>query len=189
MSFKALAAFCLRLLRPPTSRQVPQRKPQSCSPRAWLITASHCGQILTKISHFEEVTVERFDTQHFTMEQQIQLTGNSVSSLKGIRFGQHGLAYVIPSTTQSQTSQIFLIRGPFVLPAEGVANAVPTLGSTQSILAAGRGNVYLSVRGTGFLPGAVVLWMDPREQPPSSITLTCRWRSRLPIFQARKPLL
>ena len=102
--------------------------------------------------------LERFDTQHFTLEQRIQLPGNSISGLKGIRFGQDGLAYVIPNTTQSQASQIFLIRGPFVLPAEGAVNAAPTLSATQSTLSAGSGNVYLSVTGTGFLPGAVVLW-------------------------------
>lgn len=102
--------------------------------------------------------LERFDTQHFTMDQQIQLPGNSVSGLAGIRFGQDGLAYVIPSTANSQSPQIFLLRGPFVLPAEGVANPAPNLSSTQSTLSVGSGNVYLSVTGTGFLPGAVVLW-------------------------------
>lgn len=74
-----------------------------------------------------------------------------------MRFGQDRLAYVVPSTTNLQTPQIFLIRGPFVLPAEAVANSAPML-STQSTLSVGSGNIYLSVTGTGFLPGAVVLW-------------------------------
>jgi hypothetical protein len=103
--------------------------------------------------------LERFDTQHFTQEQQIQLPGNSVSALPGIRFGQDGLAYVIPSTTTSQPPQIFLISGPFVLPAEAASNAAPSLSSTsQSTITVGTGNLYLTVTGTGFLPGAVVLW-------------------------------
>jgi uncharacterized repeat protein (TIGR01451 family) len=103
--------------------------------------------------------LERFDTQHFTQEQQIQLPGNSVSSLPGIRFGQDGLAYVVPNTTTSNTPQIFLLRGPFVVPAEATTNPAPTLSSTdQATIAVGSSNLYLNVTGTGFLPGAVVLW-------------------------------
>lgn len=103
--------------------------------------------------------LERFDTQHFTLEQQIQLPGNSVSALTGTRFGQDGLAYVVPNTANSQTPQIFLIRGPFVLPAESAVNAVPVLTSaSQSTITAGSGNLYLTITGTGFLPGAVVQW-------------------------------
>ena len=103
--------------------------------------------------------LERFDTQHFTQEQQIQMPGNSVSSLPGIRFGQDGLAYIVPGATNSQTPQIFLMRGPFVVPAEGVTNPAPTLSSTnQTSIAVGSGNLYLTVTGTGFLPGAVLLW-------------------------------
>jgi hypothetical protein len=103
--------------------------------------------------------LERFDTQHFTQEQHIQLPGNSVSSLPGIRFGQDGLAYVVPSTTTSKTPQIFLLRGPFVVPAEATTNPAPILSSTdQATIAIGSSNLYLTVTGTGFLPGAVVLW-------------------------------
>jgi hypothetical protein len=103
--------------------------------------------------------LERFDTQHFTLEQQIQLPGNSVSALSGTRFGQDGLAYLVPNTATSQTPQIFLIRGPFVLPAEAATNAPPTLtNANQSTIAVGSGNLYLTVTGTGFLPGAVALW-------------------------------
>jgi trimeric autotransporter adhesin len=103
--------------------------------------------------------LERFDTQHFTLEQQIQLPGNSVSALIGTRFGQDGLAYVIPNTATSQTPEIFLIRGPFVLPAEAATNPAPILTSaSQSTITVGSGNLYLTVTGTGFLPGAVALW-------------------------------
>lgn len=103
--------------------------------------------------------LKRFDTQHFTQEEQIQLPGNNVSFLPGIRFGQDGLAYVVPNTATSTTPQIFLIRGPFVVPAEASSNPAPTLSSTdQTTIAVGSGNLYLTVTGTGFLPGAVVLW-------------------------------
>jgi hypothetical protein len=104
--------------------------------------------------------LERFDTQQFTLDQQIQLPGGSITSINGTRWGQDGLAYVLPTTTgTSQTNQIFLIRGPFVLPAEAVANSAPSLTSVdQPTIAAGSSNVYLTVTGTHFLPGAVVLW-------------------------------
>jgi hypothetical protein len=103
--------------------------------------------------------LERFDTQHYTLEQQIQLPGNSISGVTGTRWGQDGLAYLLPSTTGSQTPQIFLLRGPFVVPAEAVTNAAPTLTSaSQSTITAGSSNLYLTITGSGFLPGAVVLW-------------------------------
>ena len=104
--------------------------------------------------------LERFDTQQFTLDQQIQLPGGSITSIGGTRWGQDGLAYVLPTTTgTSQTNQIFLLRGPFVLPAEAVTNPAPSLTSAdQPTITAGSGNLYVTVTGTGFLPGAVVLW-------------------------------
>lgn len=105
----------------------------------------------------------RFDTQLFTADDRIQLPSTAASALMGIRFGQDGLAYIIPSTNStlgtSQGGQIFLFKGPFVLPAEAVANSAPVLNSiSQTTLSAGSGNVYLTVTGTGFLPGAAAHW-------------------------------
>jgi hypothetical protein len=104
--------------------------------------------------------LERFDTQQFTLDQQIQLPGGSISSISGTRWGQDGLAYLLPTTNgTSQTNQIFLLRGPFVLPAEAVTNSAPSLTSAdQTTITAGSSNLYLTVTGAGFLPGAVVLW-------------------------------
>lgn len=104
--------------------------------------------------------VERFDTQHFTLEQQIQLPSSNVSSVVGTRWAQDGLAYIIPNTNPSSSqSQIFLLRGPFVLPAETVSNPAPTLNSTNhNTITAGSGNLYLTVSGSGFLPGSTVFW-------------------------------
>ncbi len=106
--------------------------------------------------------LDRCDTQHFTMEDQIQFPTSNISSVSGTRWAQDGLAYIIPATASSintQPSQIFLIRGPFVLPAEAVSHAAPALSSTdQSNIAAGSGNLTISVTGSGFLPGATVLW-------------------------------
>ena len=81
----------------------------------------------------------------------------------GVLFGQDGLAYIVPSPNSfpstNQPVQIFLIRGPFVLPAEANTNPVPVLnGINQTSMAVGSGNVYLMVTGTGFMPGAAVFW-------------------------------
>jgi trimeric autotransporter adhesin len=70
------------------------------------------------------------------------------------------VAYVVKtSNTSGAMPQIFLLSGPFVLPAEAGSNSAPTLTSAnQSTIAVGSGNLYLTVMGTGFLPGAVVSW-------------------------------
>jgi uncharacterized repeat protein (TIGR01451 family) len=109
--------------------------------------------------------LERFDTQHFTLEQTIQFPATSnISSVAGTRWGQDGLAYIIPgpqpsNSQQAQQQQIFLIQGPFVLPAEGISNPAPTLTTTDhNTITVGSGNVYIKVTGSGFLPGATVFW-------------------------------
>ena len=87
--------------------------------------------------------------------------GQSVS-YTAVHFGQDGLALnVIPSYGDTSTvdSQILLFRGPFVLAAEAFANPAPVLTATSpTTIAVNSGNQYLTVTGTGFLPGAVVLW-------------------------------
>lgn len=105
--------------------------------------------------------LERFDTQHFTLEQQLPFPTSNISSVAGTRWGQDGLAYIIPASQSSpgSASQIFLIRGPFVLPAEAASNPAPALSSTDhATITAGSGNVNVIVTGSGFLPGATVFW-------------------------------
>jgi trimeric autotransporter adhesin len=104
--------------------------------------------------------IERFDTQHFTLEEQLQLPFSNFGSIQGTRWGQDGLAYIIPSSSaQNSPAQIFLVRGPFVLPSEAVANQAPSISSTDhNTIPAGSGNLYVTVTGSGFLPGATVLW-------------------------------
>jgi hypothetical protein len=108
------------------------------------------------------VFLERFDTQHFTLEDQIQFPINNsvVESVPGTRWGQDGLAYILSGGVASNApSQVFLMRGPFVLPAEGITNAAPTVTSVGSgTIAVGSGNQRVAVTGTGFLPGASVVW-------------------------------
>lgn len=108
--------------------------------------------------------LQRFDTKLFTLDDRIQLPASAASAMMGVRFGQDGLAYILPATTNSpittgQGGQILLFKGPFVLPAEAVANSAPVLNSlSQTTVSAGSGNVYLTITGTGFLPGAAAHW-------------------------------
>jgi hypothetical protein len=127
--------------------------PYQAESKAFLVATNTAGTAANYL--------ERFDTQHYTLEQEIQLPGSSsTSAVPGTRFGQDGLAYIVPTTTgSSQQPQIFLLRGPFVLPAEATTNTAPSLTSSSlSTIALGSGNQYLTITGTGFIPGAVVLW-------------------------------
>lgn len=108
------------------------------------------------------LVLERFDLSSYTLDQQVSLPGaNLGTNTQPVRWGQDGLALLLPSSDSSgnPTTQIFLIRGPFVLPAEAVTNSAPTVTTTDhNTITAGSGNVVVTVTGTGFLPGATVLW-------------------------------
>jgi trimeric autotransporter adhesin len=107
------------------------------------------------------VFVERFDTQHFIYEDQIQFpTTAIVESVPGTRWSQDGLAYILSGGIGSSApSQIMLLRGPFVLPAEASSNNAPTLISVGTApVTVGSGNQRITVTGSSFLPGATVLW-------------------------------
>lgn len=106
--------------------------------------------------------LERFDTVHFTMEDSIEFpTNNAIDEgLVGMRWGQDGLAYILgPGLAGNTTPQIFVMRGPFVLPAEATSNTAPTLTAVGSgTIATGTGNQQVAVTGSGFMPGASVVW-------------------------------
>lgn len=107
------------------------------------------------------VFLERFDTDHFLYEDQIQFpTTGVVQRTVGTRWGQDGLAFILNSGLGGTApSQIMLMRGPFVLPAELASNGVPSLTSVGTgTVAAGSGNQNITVKGTSFLPGASVVW-------------------------------
>ena len=51
------------------------------------------------------------------------------------------------------------MRGPFVLPEWSTVNPIPVPTSVSpSAATTGSGNLTLTVAGSGFVPGAVVLW-------------------------------
>jgi len=103
--------------------------------------------------------LERFDTQHATLEEMIALPASASGIAGGTRWAQDGLALILSSQTYPTPppNQILLIQGPFVLPSEVVSNAAPSL-TTPAALTHGGGNTMLSVSGSGFLPGATVFW-------------------------------
>jgi uncharacterized repeat protein (TIGR01451 family) len=108
--------------------------------------------------------LERFDTTNYVNEGQVNLpipAGSDEQAYQLVRWGQDGLAVLAYDSVQASPAdyQLLLIRGPFVLPAEAGVNAAPSLTSVSSaVLVRNSGNQYLTVIGSGFIPGAIVLW-------------------------------
>ena len=109
-----------------------------------------------------QVFMERFDTEHFVMEDFLQMpTGNNIiQSVPATLWGQDGIAALITAGLGgSGPSQLMLMRGGFVLPAETASNTAPVLSAVGSgTLTAGSGNQWITVTGSGFIPGASLLW-------------------------------
>jgi hypothetical protein len=84
--------------------------------------------------------------------------GNAPSDLS--RWGRDGLAFrTLKDSTSTGASQIVLVRGPFVVPQWLTNNATPSVTSVSPNNATvGSGNRLITVSGSGFVPGAVVLW-------------------------------
>jgi trimeric autotransporter adhesin len=108
--------------------------------------------------------LERFDTTNYINEGQVNLpipAGSGEQAYQLVRWGQDGLAVLAYDPVQANPTdyQLLLIRGSFVLPAEAVMNPAPSLSSASSaVLVRNSGNQYLTAIGSGFIPGAVVLW-------------------------------
>ena len=111
----------------------------------------------TNLAGTEYAVLAAYDQTRFVMVGLTPfalLTGNDL-----VRWGQDGLAFLLPPQNTAGTGQLILLRGPFVLPSWANQNPVPTLiSSSPSSVAHGGGNFYLTVTGTNFVPGAVVLW-------------------------------
>lgn len=108
--------------------------------------------------------LERFDITNYVNEEQYQLPipdGGASLDYQLVRWGQDGLALrgYDPVFGALSSCLLLLFRGPFVLPAEAAINPIPTLGAvTPGALTHNSGNQYVTAVGTGFIPGAVVLW-------------------------------
>ena len=105
----------------------------------------------------------RYDTNQYVANAQLPLPVGQNGGELGydmLRWGQDGLALrLYGSFGNTTTSQILLLRGPFVLPSELNANPVPVLtGASHTSIAVNSGNTTLTLSGSGFLPGVVALW-------------------------------
>jgi hypothetical protein len=104
-----------------------------------------------------------FDTKRYVQLNMEQFSGFSQGA-DLLRWGRDGLAWhssmggAFGNSTPG-TGQIFLMRGPFVLPEWSTANPTPGLVSASpSSVAAGSGNLTITAVGSNFVPGAVLTW-------------------------------
>jgi trimeric autotransporter adhesin len=103
--------------------------------------------------------IAAFDQATFRPTDLLPLpSSGTVSNI--IRWGRDGLAYRSSLDFWSNgTPQVYLVRGPVVAPQLGANNPVAGISSLSPNSAlAGTGNVYITVNGSGFVPGAVALW-------------------------------
>lgn len=119
--------------------------------------------ILEQLAGTFGYSLYRYNTNQYVANAQLTLPVGQNGGELGydmLRWGQDGLALrLYGSFGDSTTSQILLIRGPFVLPSELNANAAPVLtSSSKTSIAVNSGNTTLTLSGSGFLPGAVALW-------------------------------
>lgn len=78
-----------------------------------------------------------------------------------VRWGPDGLAFRMYNNYQSTpgSGKLVVLRGPVVTPEVQFAHSNPSLSSlSPSSAAAHSGNLWVTVTGAGFVPGAVVLW-------------------------------
>jgi hypothetical protein len=81
------------------------------------------------------------------------IEGTSVTGIDLIRWGQDGLAALASS------GNIYLLRGPFVVPELLNQNSAASLTSSSATsIAHGAGNTLLTLTGSNFLPGVAVTW-------------------------------
>ncbi len=99
------------------------------------------------------------DSSGFEIIGSIQLPGSSVMPADLVLWSNDGLAFRMSSSSPSTSSTILLMRGPLFLPQWYNTNPTPTVASTTPTnTAAGSGNLTITVTGSNFVPGALVLW-------------------------------
>lgn len=104
-----------------------------------------------------------FDSSRYVMLGMQQYTG-AAQGIDLLRWGRDGLAWHSTANgafgnSTPGSGQVFVMRGPFVLQEWYTTNPTPTLTSASPASAvAGSGNFMLTITGSNFVPGAVVLW-------------------------------
>lgn len=104
-----------------------------------------------------------YDINRYVLLGMQQFTG-AAQGEDLVQWGRDGLAWHSSNggafgNSTPGAGQLFLMRGPFVLPQWSTSNAAPSLASVSpSSTSAGSGNMILTVTGSGFVPGAVLQW-------------------------------
>jgi hypothetical protein len=86
---------------------------------------------------------------------------NSASSSKFIQWGTNGLAFILNTGCCGNTnSQVVLLRSPtLLLTSTKTPSPAPVSQlSSPATVSHGSGNLRMSIRGSGFVPGSVVTW-------------------------------
>src|SRR5262249_40194594 len=122
--------------------------PDPASGQAFLLAASNGPLLLA------------YDNTSYNLVNLQQFTGPN-QGLDLLRWGRDGLAWHCQVSGFGNTpgdGQVVLVRGPFVLPEWLSANPTPGLTSVTPSNAGAGSNITLSVTGSKFVPGAVLLW-------------------------------
>ena len=104
-----------------------------------------------------------YDSNKYVLSNMLQFTG-AIQGMDLVRWGRDGLAWHTSNngafgSSAPGSGQVFLMRGPFVLPEWSTVNPTPGLiSASPSSATAGSGNLNLTVTGSNFIPGAVVTW-------------------------------
>ncbi len=105
-------------------------------------------------------TISSFDEQKFIPAATLTIDNILGDAFDLRRWGKNGLAFRMRTDFWGNgTGQILLVNGPFVLPRSSTLNPAPSLLSTvPSSGSVGGSNLWLTVVGSQFVPGAVVQW-------------------------------
>jgi uncharacterized repeat protein (TIGR01451 family) len=104
-----------------------------------------------------------YDSSQYVLLNMQQFTG-AIQGEDLVRWGRDGLAWHTNlgggfGNSTPGSGQIFLMRGPFILPEWGTINPAPGLVSVSpSSATAGSVNLSVTVTGSNFVPGAVLTW-------------------------------
>lgn len=130
------------------------------------------GGGLTPPNSYQPIAgLSRYDEFSFLPTAFMELANLSTSTAQAtsvdlVRFGSDGLAFL------TSAGQIYLVRGPFVVPQLLQQNPKPTLVSLSITSAThGAGNLRITVTGSNLVPGATVNWNDaPRTTTRTDAT-------------------
>jgi trimeric autotransporter adhesin len=108
---------------------------------------------------FNASTLMAFDQSSYVQTDSMTISTNNQSD-NLLRWGNDGLAFrSTPGYPNTGGTQVIILRGPFVIPQLGVANATGSISTlSPNSATAGATNFYMTVTGTGFVPGAIAKW-------------------------------